>query len=573
MLLLLVLPAHAATRYVRPDGGTPTQCTGATDAPYPGSGSGLPCAWDHPFRALPPDGSPARIAGGDTLVIGSGAYRMGLGAPGADGCDPFAPWDCRMPAPPSGPDAAQPTRVVGAGWDAGCPDPPELWGADRAAVVVELEGVSHLQLACLEITDRSSCIEHHADPAYRCARDAPPYGDWAAVGIHAADSAGVLLSDLDVHGLAAIGIHAGRLTDWTVERSRIAANGWAGWDGDLWDGDDGNQGALVFRQLEVAWNGCAEDPSADAPLPASCWSQTAGGYGDGFAAGTSGGSWTFQSCRVHHNTSDGIDLLYLDPTAAVTVDRLEAHSNAGNPLKVAAGVVEILTSVLVADCAAFEGTGQVDPCRAAGNALALALHPGGMASVHSSTVTGQGDCLLEATCAGGGCDGSEQVVVRNTLLAGQTDWAQPWQRTCLAWSDPATLPADPLDLDWSLVWHTEGDPCPGADSVCGQDPRLVSSRLEDFDAHLLPGSPAADAGSASGAPAGDLAGTPRDAAPDIGAYELASTLLADGFESGDLSGWTSTVWITRAAHRAVRCDGPSTLDAGFRTHRSEQMDL
>ncbi|MBM3190812.1 MAG: hypothetical protein FJZ90_19090, partial [Chloroflexi bacterium] len=49
-------PVHAdslaaVTYYVRPDGGSPTQCTGRVDAPYPGSGTNQPCAWDHPFRA------------------------------------------------------------------------------------------------------------------------------------------------------------------------------------------------------------------------------------------------------------------------------------------------------------------------------------------------------------------------------------------------------------------------------------------------------------------------------------------------------------------------------------------
>ena len=44
--------------FVRPDGGSPEQCTGLVDAPYPGSGTGQDCAWDHPFRALPPGGAP-----------------------------------------------------------------------------------------------------------------------------------------------------------------------------------------------------------------------------------------------------------------------------------------------------------------------------------------------------------------------------------------------------------------------------------------------------------------------------------------------------------------------------------
>ena len=72
--------------YVRPDGGSADQCTGLVDAAYPRSGTSQPCAWDHPFRALPPGGTP-RIVGGDTLIIGAGYDMVGCGKPGADHCD------------------------------------------------------------------------------------------------------------------------------------------------------------------------------------------------------------------------------------------------------------------------------------------------------------------------------------------------------------------------------------------------------------------------------------------------------------------------------------------------------
>ena len=86
---------------------------------------GQPCAWDHPFRALPPDGTP-RIAGGDTLIIAAGSYRMGYDAPGADNCDADGAFGCYMPAIPGGLNAANPTRILGAVWDTGCANPPEL---------------------------------------------------------------------------------------------------------------------------------------------------------------------------------------------------------------------------------------------------------------------------------------------------------------------------------------------------------------------------------------------------------------------------------------------------------------
>src|SRR5215471_21057760 len=79
--------AYASTYYVRADGGTPAQCNGLGNSPYPGSGSGQTCAWHHPFDALPPQGdggTPAvLLKGGDTLIIDSGSYEMGASAAAA----------------------------------------------------------------------------------------------------------------------------------------------------------------------------------------------------------------------------------------------------------------------------------------------------------------------------------------------------------------------------------------------------------------------------------------------------------------------------------------------------------
>ena len=160
-LLTASARAQGSTYYVRSDGGSSTQCTGLVDAAYAGSGTGQPCAWDHPFRALPPGGTP-RISGGDTLIVGPGSYMMGYGAPGADDCFADGAFDCYMPPIPGGPDPAHPTRLVGAGWDTGCANPPELWGTQRANLIVNLTDASNVQVACLEITDHSGCVESHS---------------------------------------------------------------------------------------------------------------------------------------------------------------------------------------------------------------------------------------------------------------------------------------------------------------------------------------------------------------------------------------------------------------------------
>ena len=547
VLLMACVPCHGQTTYfVRADGGSTTQCTGTFDAPYPGFGVGQPCAWDHPFRALPPGGSPV-INGGDTLVVAAGDYRMGYGAPGDDGCEQAWSWDCHMPPVPSGLDSAHRTRILGQGWSTGCVDAPQLWGAERPWFILNLSGSEHVEVACLEITDRSSCIESHVDGQTRCERNEPPFGPWAPIGVHAEDSTDVVLRDLDVHGLAAIGIHAARLQDWTLEDVRVAGNGWAGWDGDLWDGGgDANTGELVFRRVEVVDNGCAEDPDSGFTIRATCWGQQSGGYGDGFAAGSSGGHWLFEDCVVRHNTSDGVDLLYLEPSASVDVIRLRAEGNAGNQLKVSSDV-SIVNSQIVGNCAFFEdlphfqGAAAGDNCRAAGNAVAFNLHPGTAAEISSTTVAGQGDCLLEVACESGGCDGTEQVLVRNVLFSGATDWYQPWELTCLYWYDDQSLPFDPVDFDFNLVWQTKGDPCPGVSSVCEQNPLLVNGDVDFFDGHLMPTSPAVDAGTANGAPPRDLDGNERDDQPDIGAFEGTGYVFADGFEDGHHDRWS---WAT-----------------------------
>ncbi len=504
------------TYYVRPDGGSTSQCTGQTDAPYPGSEFDQPCVWDHPFRAFPPGGTP-RLYGGDTLIIAAGSYRMGYGAPETEACDSGYPWDCLMPPIPSGPDAAHRTRILGGGWDTGCAAPSELWGAERPWYIVNLTDASHVELGCLEITDHSSCVEFHTG-GLACERDTYPFGPWASAGVYAEDSTDVYLHDLEIHGLASTGVHAGRLTDWTVEDVRIAGNGSAGWDGDI-DGDDSNVGTMAFRRWTVEWNGCGETyPDGQ---PTGCWAQSAGGYGDGVGTGETGGHWLIEDSAFLHNTSDGLDLLYArQPDSQIEIHRVIAEGNAGNQIKTN-GPVTIDNSIIVGNCGFFEGqpfTHDVDNCRAAGNAASLTLRPGNQAVLTNNTLTSEGDCVLLAECEGT-CDGSERVRLRNTLIQGQPDFLQDGDTTCLAYQE--TFPVDPFDFDHSLITGVKDDACPGAHATCGGSAGVVNPAIDAFDAHLLATSRARDAGLAAGVPAIAFDGQPRDGWPDLDADEYA----------------------------------------------------
>lgn len=502
--------------FVRPDGGSAEQCSGRVDAPYVGQSDGS-CAWNHPFQALPPGGS-SRIAGGDTLIIADGEYAMGYGAPGAEGCDPVGSFDCNMPPIPSGISPDQRTRILGAGWDTGCTTRPSLWGTGRPWFVVNMTGSSHVELACLEITDHSGCVEAHTG-GLACERDTPPYGDWAAYGLHAQDSADVHLWNLDIHGLAAGGVHAGRLTDWTVEQVRIAGNGSVGWDGDLWDdGGDADVGTMRFTHWLVEWNGCGETyPEGE---PVGCWGQEAGGYGDGVGTGETGGDWIIEDSAFLHNTSDGLDLLYHTLGGSITLDRVRAEGNAGNQIKVA-GQTSITNSVLVGNCAFFEEqkfTYWVDHCRALGSALLIAYTGGEQISLVNATVYGQGDGLVGAGPREGfQCDGSETFQARNSIFLGDTDYFDSSDITFFFYQEGCA--GLRLDSDYNVAFNVKDVECgvsgdytrSGGHDLC-QDPALAGPLTGvAFGMTLTPESPAIDSGESATCTQHDILGAPRPA--------------------------------------------------------------
>jgi hypothetical protein len=460
---------------------------------------------------------------------------MGYGAPGAAACDYDASYDCLMAPVPSGPDSSHPTRILGAGWDTGCTAPPELWGSGRPWYVVNLTGSSNIEVACLEITDHSSCIEDHLFPTggspYTCQRDSPPYGDWAAIGLYASDSANVLLKDLNIHGLANTGILAGRLTDWTVENVRLAGNGLAGWNGDLiGDGSNSeNHGTFVFRHWMVEWNGCGETyPDEEHP---GCWGQEAGGYGDGAGfGGTTGGHYIIEDSAFLHNTSDGLDMLYVRlPGATIEIRRTIAEGNDGNQIKLTAENATIENTIVVSNCGFFHDMpswNNSDDCRAGGDAVAFALQPGGQFTMTNSTITGEGSCLVIAECAlDQTCNGSEQIQMRNVIFQGQKVFFNPGEDVCFAWYDDESsspLPANPFLVDFSLITGTRfGNvtACPGSGNLCNISSGLVNISIDAFNAHLRSSSQAINAGTPDEAPADDFDGHLRDATPDIGAFE------------------------------------------------------
>ena len=526
----------AATYYVRADGGTAEQCTGLVDAAYPGKGSNEACAWVSPMIALPPPpgyGQTAvpRMHGGDTLMIASGSYMIGYGSLGASACNTGATYACTMAPVPSGPSANQPTRILGAD----CKRPPQLWGTERASSVLSLAGSSNVEVGCLEITDHSSCIENHCQMAGtckgeidRCPRESYPYGTWAENGLVASDSKSVYLHDLNIHGMANEGIRVGRLTDWTMERVRIVGNGFGGWDNDIRNGvptaDTSNHGNIVFKDSEIGFNGCGEHyPAGDIY---GCWGQNEGGYGDGLGSGPTGGNWVFDNMYVHHNTQDGLDLLYADGTGSIVMNRVRSEGNAGNQLKMA-GNATVTNSVVIGNCAYFSRAGNIgvgdmlpsDSCRAGGDTIAALpgndIGPAGTNTNHvvtllfqNNTIVGEGNGLISLTR---GNAASTANFVSNVL-----EGSSNWQLTTAGYPELAggiyfytttgyTQPT--MNYTDNLFWNIKNGQCPNG-SLC-QDPQFTNADIYAFSALPMPTSPLLGRGTVASSTSNDFRTFPR----------------------------------------------------------------
>lgn len=523
----LARPTLAATYYVRIDGGTAAQCTGLADASYPGQGKNQPCAWRSPMDALPPraDNQPnkPRILGGDTLIIAPGSYMIGYSAQareayGSNVCDANYSYDCVPQAVPSGPDPEHTTVIKGAS----CAAKPELWGTQGASHVLSLDGSSNVRLECLELTDHSPCILFYKpDARFACNRSwGADVGTWASTGLHAQDSGRVTLRDLNIHGLASNGINAGRLHDWTVQRLTIRANGWSGWDGDLGGNDHSStdSGKLVFDQLTVSWNGCAEKYPATTII--NCWGQEEGGYGDGFGEAWTGGDWVFTRADIHDNTQDGLDLLYSNGTGSTKVVRSRFFGNAGNQVKIS-GPSTILNSIVVGNCMWTEqktGTTMLgemqaaDDCRALGNAIEVDFPLSNqLATVAFNTITGQGDGLVDASQTGRG----NKVVLANNILDGRRSDKRGDEATFGFYGGDDNM----VRADWmgNLVHGIRHGACPG-DSICA-DPMLSDPSFASYDPSPEPESPAIAAASSKVSIETDFLGNPRPARASIGAME------------------------------------------------------
>ena len=167
LLLSFAASAHAATWYIRTDGGDQTQCTGHANAAYPGAGTAQPCAYNHPYWLLDQNAWTWIPTGGDTIQFADkGPYYLGLGpfkGLGVNWPHCFNGSDCVMPPPPSG-TASAPTRILGANAGHCGTDYTVLSGIHGLFVLLSVEATDWVDMECVELTQPDPCTKVGQNP-------------------------------------------------------------------------------------------------------------------------------------------------------------------------------------------------------------------------------------------------------------------------------------------------------------------------------------------------------------------------------------------------------------------------
>lgn len=466
IFLFICSPSWATTWHIRTDGSTGTNCTGTTNAAYPGSGTNQACALNSLYWVLPATGqsSSKAMAGGDTVIIhgsddgGTGSYRIGcqnsstcadstINLVRGGSCNEFQSYDCVMGTIPSGTSGAH-TKIIGCSstgcgcttsWVSGALSTtctshlPELWGAGRIGQILNITGQSYIDLQDIEITDHATCGEGH--PTLNCGSGNQPTLLTAQDGIRALSSSDITFTGLYIHGLWREGIYGGSVGNHTYTGTRIEFNSKAGQDTDSC-GNDGSCGVsngkyMTYSYTAIRRNGCVENSASLGNAATNgCYDQNNGGYGDGLGATSTSGTWTFTDCDVSYNFSDGLDLLYLNRSGTsggtLTVKRSKFEANIGNPFKSDANVYAE-DNYIIGNCPYWVGKSYTlsgtSICRALGNSVTVAWNANTGAGIqpkfYNNTITGNGDVMFSTT---GTCTASTPFLVKNNLLLGGTDY-------------------------------------------------------------------------------------------------------------------------------------------------------
>lgn len=583
-LSITVAPAPAAsgtTWYIRLDGGTNTQCTGTTNAPYPGTGVNQPCAYNHPYQMLTYSGTWAAMQGGDTIQFEDqgpyylGEENQGVGQDWSSQLGGICPTpngyggNCVLPIIPSG-SATNPTRIIGANAGGchnsshtGLVNPTVLEGSGWGAfAVLDVQGSNYVTISCIEVTQPDTCTRL-GNGAGKCGstNNYVSFGGIVFSYLTAQGPSNLTLQDVAVVGISANGILGSHINTsssdvMTASDVYIIGNGTAGWNGD--GGGCGTScesvGTMNLSYLTVDWNGCVAVKPYNINVPSSqnaynyCYDDGNDGYGDGFVQ-IAAGNVTLNVTHSHFgwNTQDGFDSLHLSDdvthSPAVNISDSWSEGNEGQTFKLGAGATSsAINNVSISNCRVLAtasnfplnppgwNTGLSDFCRAAGDQWAFQMDNGSAITLENNTSVGYGATMYDFECAydAPNCVANgASVVFVNNISKGFPD---PGNSNLLA-SGIYFGGGNPLSNPGSIItnnlWDTMATGCPTSAAGSAEknylcaDPLLAGeSDINAINPNLTSASPAIGAGTPLSNDPTDYSGVVRPSPPAMGALEL-----------------------------------------------------
>ena len=575
LLFYCVPPANATTYWIRHDGGTNVQCTGTTNAAYPGTGTGKPCAFNHPFQMVSYNNTWIAFTSGDTMQFADppsntlpyymGEQNNGVGtdwSPFISGCPaPNSAYpagsSCFLPVPPDN------THIIGqnagschTSQHTGLVNPTILSGINGVFVGIDVQGTNNVSLSCVEITQPDNCSLAGVGSGGGCAGSAN-YISTAGIILEYGVAQGprnLTMTDVGVYGTSANGVlgsHLNTLPGDVITGSDVyvMGNGSAGWNSD--GGGCGTScesvGTMNLSYLDVEGNGCLLLKPFDNTTGINggtnafnyCFGQNTGGYGDGFVL-IAAGAFTVNitHSKFKYNTQDGFDGLHLsDDVATSPVTNISSswsEGNGGQTFKLGSGAsASAINNVSISNChvltqsATFPNNpnGWIvldygDSCRASGDQWSFQLKNGSLLDLENNSSFGYGTTMFDAGCAflAPTCTtGGTAVTSKNNLNVGYGDPGNAGQLASGWYSGDGVLVTVTSD---HILWYTMRTGCPDStlpsdtNPVCA-NPLIVSgSNVDALNPNLSSGSPAIAAGVFTGnTPATDYYGNARSISP------------------------------------------------------------
>jgi hypothetical protein len=563
VLLITTSPLLGETWFVRKDGGTrysanmhSGQCDGKADAAYPGSGTNRHCAFND-YRFLWDDQSYGNskwvIAGGDTVIIKDGPWRVGFdSARSIKWCNGGqGPYTCTNPPIPAG-TPAQHTRILGEHY-ASCSTGnaanhsalTQIFGGFAVLETLNLTGTQNVDVQCLEITEHNGKCIMHGDPAYprACNRDGAALDDYDGSGIWTdSKTAGVTLQDVWIHGHTTSGIQGPIGGTINLSRVNISFNGFAGWNFDDGRSTPNAPGSSINASyVTMIGNGCNEEyPIVDAFPAASCYDLSSGGFGDSWSGQDATlASFTCDHCIQAYNTKDG----FIGPhtlTTHLTITNSESYGNMGQQWKWGAtpnSTTIFENNLTVGNCQRMSAPMPGAPsgfnkhlslyCRADGDIFSFYSAPNSTVMFANNTIVGYSATMIDLNCQPSKTCGSTHYIFRNNIMLGFLNPKYNPDNANVPGLYYLSDPSDTVTAEHNLYYNLRMHNCLMTSNVC-QDPQLVSqpprtitseSQLDNFNFHPRKGSPAIGAGIAIDGITTDVYGVKRPSPPSMGAVE------------------------------------------------------